>query len=129
IGSLTRAAGCMPALVVAAEQHRKVFRIGILSNAPVNTPQGALSGARSSRAQPPPRAQHTVFVRCRQLDREIAEGTSLTRQEPPACLLLREENGSGTAPVGDLAGGQTHLARAADGTSAAQHDARHSSHE
>ena len=65
-----------------------------------------------------------IFVRRRQLDREITEGTSLTRQEPPALLLLLKENGGGTAPVFDLAGGQTHLARATAATSAAEHDAR-----
>src|SRR5712691_4954822 len=78
-------------------------------------------------AQPPPRAQHMIFVRRRQLDREITEGTSLTRQEPPALLFLLKENGGGTAPVRDLAGGQTHLARATAATSAAEHDARPSS--
>jgi len=75
-------------------------------------------------ARPPPRAQHMISVRRRQLDREITEGTSLTRQEPPALLLLLKENGGGTAPVFDPAGGQTHLARATAATSAAEHDAR-----
>ncbi len=37
-------------------------------------------------AQCPPRAQHTIFVRHRQLDREITDGTRLTRQNHPHCF-------------------------------------------
>jgi hypothetical protein len=73
---------------------------------------------------PSPRGQQTILVRRREFDGEIAEGTSLTRQDPAGFPLLLRKDGGGTAPVIDPAGDEPHLARAAASTAAPEHDAR-----
>src|SRR5262245_44119773 len=83
-------------------------------------PPGAMSGV----SRRPNHSQHTILVRSGQLDREIGEGTRLTRQEPAGLLLPFGEHGDGTAAVRDLSGDHAHLARATAAASTAEHDAR-----
>src|SRR5262247_1027833 len=85
---------------------------------------GSLPGAMSGVSRRPNHSQHTILVRSGQLDREIGEGTRLTRQEPAGLLLLFGEHGDGTAAVRDLSGDHAHLARAAATPSTAERDAR-----
>jgi hypothetical protein len=90
----------------------------------ISAPHDVGRGSAVARAQAAPPGQHTIFVRRRQLDREITEGPRLTRQEPAGLPFLLRKNGGGTAAVFDLARDHAHLARATAATSAAEHDAR-----
>ena len=109
--------------------------MGDLSRGPVGKKFGRSLGSRHrvgltcllhamTLSSPSPRAQPTKLVCRRELDGEIAEGTSLTRQDPAGFPLLLREDGGGTAPVINPAGDKPHLARAAAPTPATEHDRR-----
>lgn len=86
---------------------------------------GPLSPMRGvMRHQPAPRARAPILVRRRQRDREIGEGASLAREEPPVHLLFLQENGGRATAMLHPARDQTHLARATTASPAAEDNLR-----
>src|SRR6266540_550075 len=76
-------------------------------------------------AQPPPRRHRpTILVRCGEFDREIAQGSSLTREERAVRLLLLQENGGRATAMLHPARDQTHLARATAASPATEDNLR-----